>query len=64
MEAHEKAVEARWQVSTTSTGRGYYVVARPLTAREAQVMVDGLPFDAFIEPYASDEHDRMPHSVP
>jgi hypothetical protein len=42
--------KARWQVATVSPDRGYYVVARPLTAREAQAFLDGLPFPAFVEP--------------
>ena len=46
MEAHEKAVEARWQVATISPKHGYYIVAKPLTAAEAQAFVDGLPFHA------------------
>ena len=56
--------KARWQVATYNSERGYYIVARPLTPAEAQAFLDGLPFHAWIEPYASDDHDRMPHSVP
>jgi len=60
VEADQETVEARWQVAAVSPTRGYYVVARPLTAAEAQDFVDGLPFPSFVEPYSSGDHDRMP----
>lgn len=60
MEAHEKAVKARWQVATYSSERGYYVVAWPLTAAEAQEFLDGLPFHAWIEPCPSGQGAMIP----
>lgn len=60
MEADQEAIEARWQVVATCPRRGRYIVARPLTATEAQAFLDRLPFPAEIEPYASGEGAMIP----
>lgn len=63
MEADEKTVEARWQVVADCPVRGRYIVARPLTAAEAQVFADGVPFPAEIEPLASGEGAMIPEAL-